>query len=88
MRTETYTRSKASPRPSAQTAKIREDAYCLDCGWPVVFAHCIDAMAKRDPYSAWNSWIYCSNKVCKHHNGDGVFHNMPSWIKSIVAQEE
>jgi hypothetical protein len=71
-----------SPRPASQTAKVREDAYCLACGWPVIFTFCNDGMAHTAPYSGWDTWIYCANKTCKHHGGEGTFHNMPDWIKT------
>ena len=57
----------ASPKPANHTAKIREEAYCLACGWPVVLAFCNDGMARTAPYSGWDNWIYCSNKTCRHH---------------------
>ena len=72
----------AVPRPSSQTARMREEAHCLSCGWPVVFAFCNDGMARTAPYSGWDNWIYCSNKTCRPHAGEGIFHNMPDWIKT------
>ena len=72
----------APPRPASQTAHLREDAHCLACGWPVIVAFCNDGMARTAPYSGWDNWIYCSNKTCRHHAGEGIFHNMPDWIKT------
>jgi hypothetical protein len=77
---------RAPPRPAAQTAHVRDDAFCARCGWPVILAHCNDRMAQIAPYAEWNAWTYCTNKACKHHEGEGVFHNMPSWIKSIAPK--
>ena len=71
-----------TPRPSSQTSRIREDAFCKGCGWPVVLAFCNDGMAHTAPYSSWDNWIYCSNKTCHHHGGEGIYHNMPDWIKT------
>ena len=50
--------------------------------WPVVLAFCNDGMARTAPYSGWDNWIYCSNKTCRHHPGEGTYHNMPEWIKT------
>ena len=72
----------ASPKPPNHTAKIREEAYCLACGWTVILALCNDGMARTAPYSGWDNWIYCSNKTCRHHAGEGTYHNMPDWIKT------
>jgi hypothetical protein len=72
----------APPRPAGQTARLREEAHCLACGWPVIVAFCNDGMARTAPYSGWDNWIYCSNKTCRHHGGEGIFHNMPEWIKT------
>ena len=72
----------ASARPPSQTAKLREYAFCANCGWPVVYVFCNDGMAHTAPYSGWDNWIYCANKTCRHHAGEGIFHNMPDWIKT------
>jgi hypothetical protein len=84
---DTETSYRTSPRPANQTAQIRENSFCLACGWPVMFVYCNDGMARTAPYSEWNSWTYCTNKTCKHHDGEGVFHNMPDWIKSATASQ-
>src|SRR6201999_3861675 len=72
----------APPRPAGQTARLREEAHCLACGWPVIVAFCNDGMARTAPYSGWDNWIYCSNKTCRHHGGEGIFHHIPDWIKT------
>jgi hypothetical protein len=84
---DSYASIEASPRPVNQTAQIREDAYCLTCGWPVIFVYCNDGMARIAPYSEWNAWTYCTNKTCKHHDGEGVLHNMPGWIRSAASNQ-
>jgi hypothetical protein len=71
-----------APRPSGQTAKMRENAFCENCGWPVIFAFCNDGMGQMAPYSDWDNWIYCANKTCLHHGGEGIYHNVPEWIKT------
>jgi hypothetical protein len=82
---ETYASHRATPRPADQTAHIREDSFCVACGWPVIFAFCSDGMAQISPYAEWDSWIYCANKTCKHHEGEGILYHMPSWIRSSVG---
>ena len=52
-------------------AKINPIFKCLECGWPVVNTLNNDGMGKIEPYCRDDYWIYCSNKTCKNHEGEG-----------------
>ncbi|ANA49457.1 hypothetical protein BI049_gp103 [Salmonella phage vB_SnwM_CGG4-1] len=60
---------------------IKEKHRCKDCKWPVVFSLCNDGMMDTPPYNAWDWWLYCSNKTCKNHAGEGFFQYTPEWIE-------
>lgn len=52
---------------------------CKTCGWSVVTAECGDAMGVGK-WGEWDWWVYCSNKGCSNHEGEGLFQDMPQWI--------
>lgn len=64
-----------------KSAKIYENVYCSNCHFPIVFVCCNGSMGdyslKRN--GPWDWWMYCSNKACKNHKGQGVFQNRPDW---------
>lgn len=64
------------------TANIK-DYYCVDCGWPVVFACCNHPFTEFKDASEWDWWVYCSDKGCKNHDGEGIFQNKPDWVGLI-----
>lgn len=64
------------------TTSILENNHCKDCGWPVIHACCNDDFQKHKDAKTWDWWLYCSNKGCKNHEGEGVFQDWPDWIKS------
>lgn len=35
------------------------------------------------PWGMWDWWMYCSNKGCIHHEGEGVFQETPDWVEVI-----
>lgn len=53
---------------------------CKACGWPVIDACCNDEFHNFQDASDWDRWLYCSNKGCKNHDGEGVFQNNPGWV--------
>lgn len=61
------------------TASI-SNAECKDCSWPVVHCCCNDEMGEGE-FGQWDWWVYCSNKGCKNHHGEGVFQDPVVWIK-------
>ena len=59
------------------------DYECKDCGWPVIFACCNHPFTifKDAPTHDW--WLYCSDKGCKNHDGEGIFQDIPDWVKVL-----
>lgn len=64
------------------TAHMKENCRCVKCGWPIIFTCCNDDM-QRLPWGMWDWWMYCSNKGCIHHEGEGVFQETPDWVEVI-----
>lgn len=64
------------------TADLLEQ-YCNDCGWPIISACCNDEFLAFKDASNWDYWIYCTNKGCKNHDGEGVFQEFPNWVNDL-----
>lgn len=62
------------------TASIEENKHCNCCGWPVVFACCNGNFTAHKDAGDWDFWVYCSNKGCKNHDGEGLFQSSIGWI--------
>lgn len=64
------------------TVQILKDKHCNYCGWPIVFVCCNGSFTTfSDPKDGpWDWWYYCSNKACKHHEGEGIFQDIPEWV--------
>lgn len=60
------------------TAEIMKDKVC-ECGWPIIFACC---NWDYKPSHNYDWWVYCTNKGCSHHKGEGIFQDEPDWIHS------
>ena len=65
-----------------ESASILENYFCNDCGWPIINACCNDEFANYKDAVNWDWWLYCSNKGCKNHDGQGIFQDIPDWIKT------
>lgn len=63
------------------TATIDDELICKDCGWPVITACCNSPFTEYKDAKDWDWWMYCSNKACKNHDGEGVFQFEPDWTK-------
>ncbi len=61
------------------TASIWENCHC-ECGWPIIHACCNDEFNNFKDADKWSWWVYCANKGCKNHDGEGVHYNQPEWI--------
>lgn len=59
------------------TATISKNLFCKECGWPVVHVCCNDGMSEKPWGTDW--WGYCSNKSCKHHDGEEWWQDDPSF---------
>lgn len=70
---------KVKPEYGA-TASILEKAFCRNCGWPIIDACCNGTFTLFKDSAKWDWWLYCSNKGCKNHDGEGVFQDTPDWI--------
>jgi hypothetical protein len=62
------------------TAEIYEGKECKICGWPIIFACCNGAFREFADASEWDWWVYCSNKGCVNHHGEGTFQYLPDWV--------
>lgn len=62
-----------------ETAKTI-DKFCVSCNWPIVFACCNDSFREFKDAAEWDWWVYCSNKGCKNHDGEGIFQDLPVWV--------
>ena len=76
------------PRTGAGTAEIFKDHFCGECGWPVIECCNNDEMFYFKDASEWDWWLYCSNKGCKNHEGEGWFQYVPEWVKKIIKEEK
>lgn len=63
------------------TASIIHNANCSDCGWPIVHVCCNHPFTDFKDSKNWDYWIYCSNKSCSHHEGEGVLEIDQDWVK-------
>lgn len=54
--------------------------HCTDCGWPVVEVCCNGNFLDKISEDVWDWWVYCSNKSCVNHEGEGQFQNSIHWI--------
>lgn len=70
-------------KSSSKTARMSEEYYCKDCGWPIVDAVCTDEFDNFKDAQDWDWWFYCSNKGCKNHNGSGIFQAYPDWVAAV-----
>ena len=64
------------------TITIMEGVHCRDCGWPIIDVCCNGSFAMFKDANRWDWWEYCSNKTCKHHEGQGIDQDRPEWIES------
>jgi len=69
------------------TATISGKTFCKDCGWPVVDVCCNDEFQNYKDAKDWDWWLYCSNKGCKNHDGEGIFQDMPEWVEQDVYEQ-
>lgn len=64
------------------TITILQGFHCKDCGWPIIDACCNDEFCNFKDASKWDWWVYCSNKGCVNHEGNGIFQEDPSWFEA------
>lgn len=64
-----------------------ENAYCEDCGYPILFACCNFPFSDFKNAKESDYWVYCSNKCCKNHEGEGIWQDIPDWI-SVLENEQ
>lgn len=62
------------------TAEIYKNKHCKDCRWPIIFACCNGTFREYRDAAKWDWWVYCSNKGCINHWGEGLFQGLPNWI--------
>lgn len=65
------------------SASIDKRKFCSDCGWPVVHVCCNGDFLDDISTEKWDWWVYCSNKSCHNHEGNGVFQDTPAWVSQV-----
>lgn len=60
--------------------------YCDDCKWPAVFACCNGSFTDYKDAGDWDWWLYCSNKGCENHDGEGIFQKIPDWARNESSE--
>lgn len=65
-----------------KNSKMYDGRKCVECGWKVVHCLCNGEMSEG-VWGEWDWWVYCSNKGCKNHEGEGVFQNTVKWIEKV-----
>ncbi len=71
---------------STDASPAREDVtihgHCRACGYTVISVCCnVGEWEKLDPQEeTWDWWMYCTNKTCVHHVGEGYFQTDPSYL--------
>lgn len=63
-----------------ETVSIYGNTYCLECGWPIIHVCCNGSFCYFKNAVNFDWWLYCSNKTCSHHDGEGLFQNTLDWI--------
>lgn len=68
------------------TASVYKDHRCKECGWPIINACCDDGFQNFKDAIEWDWWLYCSNKACKNHDGEGLgkYQELPLWAEETV----
>ncbi len=62
-------------------ATIYKNHHCGNCGWPIIFALCNDEFVTFKDASGWDWWLYCTNKGCVNHDGEGLHQDHIEWVK-------
>lgn len=62
------------------TARVKLGFHCNDCGWPIIDACCNYEFTRFKDAGDWDWWLYCSNKGCVNHDGEGIFQGLPKWV--------
>lgn len=58
---------------------IFEEYWCKECGEMVIEQVNNTRLAK---YDGWDFILYCANKECDNHEGEGYFQTLPKWVVS------
>lgn len=68
-----------------EKARILSWNQCAGCTYPVVFAPCNEPFSEHADAVRFDYWLYCANKTCAHHHGDGVYSGdgYPLWVESV-----
>ena len=59
---------------------VDSDVFCRDCGWVVLLMNCNEPFPSYVDTHNWDWWVYCSNKGCPNHEGEGIYQEDPKWI--------
>ena len=66
---------------NCETASISGFNNCKSCGWPIVHVCCNGTFQNFKDAESYDYWMYCSNKSCKNHDGEGISQSYPEWCK-------
>jgi hypothetical protein len=66
---------------------ILKNCYCKDCGYPIISVACNHPFSEFKDSHNYDWWLYCSNKVCNNHGGEGYFQDYPLWVQTKDYEE-
>lgn len=58
---------------------LAEDCWCGICGEMIITQVNNTQLAK---FEDWDWFMYCANKECENHEGEGYFQVYPDWVAS------
>lgn len=64
------------------TADLLPNTHCGCCGWPVIIACCNHSFTNYKNSNEFDRWVYCTNKGCDMHAGEGMDQSRPEWLIS------
>lgn len=50
---------------------------CKECGEIIIFQANNTQIAR---FEGWDWFVYCANKECENHVGEGIFQDTPAWV--------
>ena len=69
------------------TSTLEHGYHCVTCDWPVIFSCCNDEFTNFKDAKNWDWWLYCTNKGCKNHDGEGIWQNIPNWVDRVSSDD-
>ena len=68
----------------SKSINLDKSLICKECNWPVIDIEIKDEFRHYKDNELYNSFIYCTNKQCVNHEGQGYCClDLPEWVKLI-----